>query len=338
MNIQAEYSLQALNTLGIHATAAWYISYASVEELERLISDEYFQECRCLHIGEGSNLLFLTNFRGIVLRSELRDINIVLDQDETITLQVGAGLLWDDLVQYCVERGYYGLENLSLIPGQVGAAAIQNIGAYGVEVEQYIHSVETINRRTGLKRVFMHEECNYAYRYSIFKDADYADWFVISVTFCLPKKPIFNMVYAELRDYLSSRHLSPSLETVRAAVISIRQSKLPDCKTLGNAGSFFMNPILSAEQAKIFLSHYPEAPNYPQSDGKVKTSAAWLIERCGYKGYRVGAVGVYEKHALILVNYGGATGTDVASLAEEIKSKVRETFGIELIPEVRYIS
>lgn len=338
MNIQSEYSLKELNTLGIAATAAWYITYASVEELKTLISDEYFQECRCLHIGEGSNLLFLANFRGIILRSEIKEIELLTENDLEVSLRVGAGLLWDDFVAYCVSRGYYGAENLSLIPGQVGAAAIQNIGAYGVEVEQIVTSVEAINRRTGEERSFQHRDCRYAYRHSLFKESDYADWIVTSVVFKLSKQERLNLTYADLQRYFAERSLEPTLVSVREAVIQIREAKLPDYRILSNAGSFFMNPVVGESVAEALLAKFPGMPHYPQAEGKTKLAAGWLIEQCGYKGYRSGDAGVYERQALILVNHGEATGTDIASLAEEIREKVKATFGVELTPEVRYIS
>lgn len=338
MNIQAEYSLKTLNTFGINATAQWYISYDSVEALQRLISDEYFQECRCLPIGEGSNLLFLTNFRGIVLRSEIRELTCLSEDDSSVTLSVGAGLLWDDFVAYCTEQGYYGAENLSLIPGQVGAAAVQNIGAYGVEIERLVVGVEAVHRRSGESRHFAHSACQYRYRHSIFKDPDYADWIITHVVLRLSKVPQLNLSYADLQRYFEERGVEPTLEGVRAAVIAIRESKLPDYKTLGNAGSFFMNPVVDTSKADALKRLYPEMPCYPQAEGGVKLAAGWLIEQCGYKGYREGDAGVYERQALILVNHGTATGTDIASLAETIRDKVRTVFGVELTPEVRYIS
>lgn len=338
MNILSEYSLRSLNTFGINATAAWYVSYQSCEELATLIRDEYFQECRYLHIGEGSNLLFLTNFRGIVLRSEIKDVSVLAEDAETICLRVGAGMLWDDFVAFAVERGYCGAENLSLIPGQVGSAAIQNIGAYGVEVEQIVECVEAMHRRTGEVRVFSHKDCGYSYRHSVFKDPEYADWIVTYVVLRLRKAGELNTAYADLERYFAEHQLSPSLASVRQAVIAIRQSKLPDHKELGNAGSFFMNPLVEQNVAEELLRTYPTMPHYPQADGRVKLAAGWLIEQCGYKGYRKGDAGAYERQALILVNHGEATGTDIASLAEEIREQVKQTFGVELQPEVRYIS
>lgn len=338
MDIREEYSLRTHNTLGVNATAAYYISYRSVEELQRLVRDEYFQESRYLHIGEGSNLLFLTNFRGIILRSEIQDIELLHTDESSVRLRVGAGYIWDDFVAYAVERGYYGVENLSLIPGQVGAAAIQNIGAYGAEAQQVIYAVEAVHRRSGEQRTFGREECRYGYRYSIFKEPDYAEWIITYVQIELHKQAELNLGYADLERYFATRNEEPTLQSLREAVIEIRRSKLPDYHELGNAGSFFMNPVVDAERAEVLRTEYPTMPSYPQADGRVKLAAGWLIEQCGLKGYRDGDAGVYERQALILVNHGEATGSDIARVAEHVRAEVRAKFAIELHPEVRYIS
>ncbi|MDY3090289.1 MAG: UDP-N-acetylmuramate dehydrogenase [Porphyromonas sp.] len=338
MDIREEYSLRTHNTLGVNATAAYYISYRSVEELGRLVRDEYFQESRYLHIGEGSNLLFLTNFRGIILRSEIKDIELQHEDDVSVRLRVGAGCIWDDFVAYAVEHGYYGVENLSLIPGQVGAAAIQNIGAYGAEAQQVVYAVEAVHRRSGEQRTFGRAECQYAYRHSIFKEPEYAEWIVTYVQIELSKEAKLNLGYADLERYFANNALEPTLARLRDAVIEIRNSKLPDYKVLGNAGSFFMNPVVSAECAEALRGEYPSMPYYPQADGRVKLAAGWLIEQCGLKGYRDGDAGVYERQALILVNHGEATGSDIARVAEHVRLEVQAKFQIELHPEVRYIS
>lgn len=338
MKIDKEVALRDYNTFGVDATADWLIRYSSVEELQTLVRDEYFQECRFLHIGEGSNLLFLSNFHGIVLYSEICTIELLEEHPESVDLLVGAGVRWDDFVAHCVRSGYYGVENLSLIPGQVGSAAIQNIGAYGVEVEQCIIEVHTIHRRSGQQRIFTHGECGYAYRHSIFKEPDYTDYIVTHVRFRLSRVEDLRLGYADVQRYLSEHALEPSLSVIREAIIAIRQSKLPDTKVLGNAGSYFINPVISAEQVKALQSLYPELPVYPLSDGRGKVAAGWLIDQCGLKGYRRGDAGVYERQALVLVNHGKATGQDIANLAIEIQDAVRERFGIELVPEVKYIS
>lgn len=338
MKIEKEVSLAPYNTFGIDAQAQWFITYESLDDLRKLVSDEYFQECRYLHIGEGSNLLFLANFHGIVLQSHIREISVVDENDERVLVRVGAGVVWDDFVAHCVAQGWYGAENLSLIPGQVGSAAIQNIGAYGVEVESLIRRVHTLHRRSGEERVWEHAECAYAYRHSIFKEPEQAEWIVTFVELELSKAPYFTLSYADLAQHFAIEEAKPSLTALRQTIISIREAKLPDYKQLGNAGSFFMNPVVAQDKALELAAQYERMPQYPQPDGRVKLSAGWLIDQCGLKGYRSGNVGVYHRQALVLVNHGGATGTEVARLAEYIQTQVKERFGIEIHPEVRYIS
>lgn len=340
MNIKEAYSLKAHNTFGIDAQADWFVTYDSLEDLQKLISDEYFQECRLLHIGSGSNLLFLTNYHGIVLQSLITSLQceVVGDGADSVRLRVGAGMLWDELVAYCVEQGYWGVENLSLIPGTVGAAAIQNIGAYGVEIASVVEAVEAVHRRTGELRTFTKADCHYAYRYSTFKQAEMQDWLVVYVRLSLSQTPRPVLSYAGLEEELSKGDGAQSLQAIREAVIRIRQSKLPATSELGSAGSFFMNPTVEAEVAQRLLQSYPSMPTYPQAGGRVKLSAGWLIDQAGYKGYKRGRAGVYEHQALVLVNLGGATGQEIAQLAEEVQQAVQEKYGIGLEPEVRYIS
>ncbi len=338
MKIEQEASLKDYNTFGIEAQADWLISYDSLEDLETLVRDEYFQECRCLHIGAGSNLLFLTNYHGIILRSLITSLEVVQEDDTMIRLKLGAGWVWDDVVDYAVSHGYYGIENLSLIPGQLGAAAIQNIGAYGVEIEQVICQVYTMHRRTGECRIFDRAECLYAYRDSLFKRPEMADYIVTHVCLELSKRPRYTLSYAGLEQTLLAKGVELSLEEVRRTIIEIRSSKLPDPSALGNAGSFFMNPIVETEVYQRISQEYPNMPAYPIEGGRVKLAAGWLIEHSGMKGYRQGKVGVYDRQALVLVNHGGATGQDIANLAIEVQEAVRRQFGVELHPEVRYIS
>lgn len=338
MKIEKDFSLKHHNTFGIDAQADWFVTYDSVDDLRILVRDEYFQECRYLHIGEGSNLLFLANFHGIVLRSGITGIEVLRESAEEIELRVGAGMIWDDFVAYCTEHGYYGVENLSLIPGQVGSSAIQNIGAYGVEVERFITSVHTLHRRSGQERCFSRGECAYAYRHSTFKEAEQADYIVTHVDFRLSKVEHLALDYADLKRYFAEHDTKPTLTSVRQAVIEIRQRKLPDTQILGNAGSYFMNPIVLAQVADRLRQAYPQMPVYPLEDGRVKLAAGWLIDQCGLKGYRMGRAGVYEHQALVLVNYGGATGQEIATLAEYVQQAVLERFAVEVYPEVKYIS
>lgn len=338
MDIQQNKLLTEYNTFHIAATAQWFISYHSLEDLQTLVRDEYFQECRILSIGEGSNLLFLANFHGIILHSEIKNIEEIARTSEKVVLRVGSGMKWDDFVAYAVEHEYYGIENLSLIPGQVGSSAIQNIGAYGAEVCQTIRCVHAIHRRTGELRVFERQECNYSYRHSIFKESEYADYIIWAVDFELSLIPTFNFTYRDLAECFGSRAEKLSLAEVRRTVIDIRNAKLPDTNVMGNAGSFFMNPIVNRDTFEVLQRQFPDIPHYPLRDGREKVPAGWLIDRCGLKGYRTEHAGVYEEQALVLVNLGGATGTDIAQLAEYVQEQVRTRFGIDIYPEVRYIS
>lgn len=339
MEIKQQYGLKAHNTFGIEATADWFVPYRSIADLQLLARDEYFQECRCLLLGEGSNMLFLTNFHGIVLHSEIQTIERYEEDEQHVRFLVGSGVHWDDFVAQTCAEGLGGLECLSLIPGQVGAAAVQNIGAYGAELSQRVEAVHTVHRRTGAVRHFSLEECGYGYRHSFFKTPEGADYIVTHVLLRLDKQPQLHLDYADLRTRVAVRSAHPSPEDVRQEVIAIRRSKLPDPAELGNAGSFFMNPVVSQERSAALLAEYPDMPHYPAAEGQVKLSAGWLIDRCGLKGYVLDHAGVYERQALVLTNADGqATGQDIARLAEYVQQQVQQRFGLELQPEVRYIS
>lgn len=339
MEILQSYSLREHNTFGIDAQADWFIPFTSVEDLKLLARDEYFQECRFLPIGEGSNLLFLANFHGIVLQSRIQTCERVAETDATVDYLVGSGVRWDDFVAFTCQQGLWGAENLSLIPGQVGASAIQNIGAYGAEASELIQEVHTVHRRTGEIRIFTPDECGYGYRHSYFKEPEGADYIVTHVRYRLSKLPQPRLDYADLRARLAEQTAEPTPEAIRSVVIAIRRAKLPDPAELGNAGSFFMNPVVEASTFASLQAEYPTAPHYLLPDGRVKVPAGWLIDQAGLKGHRLGHAGVYERQALVLVNADGeATGTDIARLAELVQQTVLERFGIQIEPEVRYIS
>ena len=335
MRIEQNYSLAEHNTFHLPVKTRWFMEYASEEELGRILRDEYFQECFSLHIGGGSNLLFINDFNGIVLHSCIKGITCVRETDSEVFLRVGAAEVWDEVVDYAVERGWGGIENLSLIPGETGAAAVQNIGAYGVEIKDVIESVEAYNQLTFEKRVFSREECAYGYRYSFFKDEQHDPYIVTYVTLRLAKQPAFVLTYGQLKERLGDQLVT--LGRVREAVIAIRKEKLPDPAVLGNAGSFFKNPVIPVGQYETLKQRYPEMPAYVLSEQEVKVPAGWLIEACGFKGKRHGPVGVYEKQALVLVNLGDATGHEIALVAESIRAAVGDRFGIELMPEVKYV-
>lgn len=336
MRIEENYSLEKHNTFHLPVKTRWFMEYANEEELGRILRDEYFQECISLHIGSGSNLLFINDFNGIVFHSAIKGISVANETEDHVWLRVGAAELWDDVVAYAVGKGLGGIENLSNIPGEAGAAAIQNIGAYGVEIKDVIDQVETYNRLTFEKRVFTNEECQYDYRYSYFKNEHNDPHIVTYITLRLDKKPCFSVHYGNLKEKLAE-YGEVSLKTIREAVISIRREKLPDPEVLGNAGSFFMNPVIPAAQFEKLKAQYPEMPSYPAAEGKVKVPAGWLIEQCGFKGKSHGQVGVYEKQALVLVNLGEARGHEIALVAESIRTAVKDRFGIEIMPEVKYV-
>lgn len=336
MRIEQNFSLEKYNTFHLPVKTRWFMEYESEEDVQKILRDEYFQECLSTHIGQGSNLLFINDYNGIILHSAIRGMEVVSEDEATVSLRVGAGEVWDEVVAYAVSKGWGGIENLSLIPGEVGAAAVQNIGAYGVEIKDVIESVEAWNRLTFEKHVFTAEECGYGYRSSRFKDPHQDPHFITYVTLRLEKFPVFNIEYGALKQRLSDKALT--LENVRETVISIRKEKLPDTESLGNAGSFFMNPLITDEHFERIRKEYPDVPSYPAEKGKVKVPAGWLIEKCGFKGQCHGNVGVYEKQALVLVNFGGATGDEIALFAESIRAAVKERFGIELMPEVKYIA
>lgn len=322
------------NTFGLDVKAGRWLEYASMEELKALIAEGQISS-PYLHVGSGSNLLFLGDFEGTVLHSAIRSIEMVNQNAEKVWLRVGAGVIWDDFIAYCVERGYYGAENLSLIPGEVGASAVQNIGAYGVEVKDLISCVETVDVH-GDRRVFGVEECGYAYRNSVFKRPDMKSFFVTHVTFALNKAEQYTLNYGTIRQELE-KYPQIDLATVRQVIVSIRESKLPDPKVLGNAGSFFMNPIVTRTKYETLLQEYPSMPSYQVDATHVKIPAGWMIEQCGWKGKSLGNAAVHDKQALVLVNCGGATGADIVALSDAVRAAVREKFGVEIHPEVNMI-
>lgn len=307
------------------------IEFANEDELKSALTGAVKP---LLFMGGGSNLLFLNNFAGTVFHSVIDDINIVAEDDNSVSVRVGSGVVWDDFVAYCVAKGWWGVENLSLIPGEVGASAVQNIGAYGVEVKDVLQSIEAISVDDLSKRIFTNAECNYGYRDSIFKNSLKGKYVITYVTYRLSKKANPNIGYGALKSVLAE---NPSLKEIRDAIIAVRNSKLPDPKVYGNAGSFFMNPVIPMEQFVALQSRYPDIPSYPASDGYIKVPAGWLIEKSGWKGKSLGNAAVYEKQALVLINRGGATGMEIKHLADTVIADIKEIFGITLHAEVNYI-
>lgn len=328
------YSLLPYNTFGIDVSASRFLEYASVAELEEYIAQGAVTT-PFLHIGGGSNLLFTKDYDGLILHSRIGGIEVTAEDSQAVSLRVGAGVVWDDFVACCVEHGWYGAENLSLIPGEVGASAVQNIGAYGVEVKDLITAVETVNIQ-GYERVYSVEECEYAYRNSIFKRPENKSVFVTYVRFRLSKEERYTLDYGTIRQELA-KYPAPTLSIVRKVIIEIRESKLPDPKVTGNAGSFFMNPIVAKDKLEALQRDYPRIPYYELPDGRVKIPAGWMIDQCGWKGKSLGPAAVHDKQALVLVNRGGAKGSDVIALSDAVRASVRDKFGIDIHPEVNVI-
>lgn len=329
------YSLLSHNTFGIEAQAARFVEYHSEDELKRMAADGLFKERPYFCIGAGSNVLFTRPYYDwTFLHSAIRGVEVTREDADHVEVRVGSGEVWDGFVQTCVIRGWYGVENLSLIPGEVGASAVQNIGAYGAEAKDVIVSVETMDV-DGRRRVYDVSECGYGYRTSIFKRADMKNVFVLYVTFRLDKHPHFKLDYGNLRQELGGEEVT--LVRVRRAVINIRQRKLPDPAVQGNAGSFFVNPVIPRTLYEELQASYPQIPHYDVDDVRVKVPAGWLIEQAGWKGRRMGPVAVHDKQALVLVNLGGATGADVVRLADAVRQDVAGKFGIEIRPEVNFL-
>ena len=327
-----DYSLLNHNTFGMDVKAKRYVEYDSEEELKTLIPT---LESEVLHMGGGSNLLFKGDFAGTVLHSAIRGIEIVEEKGDEVLVRVGAGEVWDDFLAWAVAQGLGGVENLSLIPGEVGASAVQNIGAYGVEAKDVIALVEAVELQNGQKRVFGTLECDYAYRQSIFKKQLKGKYAITYVTYCLQKKPQLKLEYGNIKAVLGEKK-DLTIADVRQAIIDIRNAKLPDPKVQGNAGSFFMNPVVSREKFLSIQKDYPNMPFY-EMEGGVKIPAGWMIDQCGWKGKSLGRAGVHDKQALVLVNLGGATSDEIITLCETVCKDVYEKFGIEIHPEVNLI-
>lgn len=331
-----DYSLLHHNTFGMDVRTAHFVEYESVEELCAFLKQKNY-ELPLLHIGRGSNLLFSGDYQGTVLHSLIKGYEVVSETSDTVDVRVGAGEVWDDFVAYTVQKNLYGAVNLSLIPGEVGASAVQNIGAYGVEAKDLIVSVDTVCVSTGELRQFSNGECCYAYRKSIFKQELKGKYIVTHVTYRLSKVPVWHLDYGNIRTELEKASCSLTLDNLRRIIIRIREEKLPDPAQMGNAGSFFMNPVIPKKQFADLQSIYTDMPSYPAGEDCVKVPAGWMIDRCGWKGKSLGRAGVHARQALVLVNLGGATGKEIMALAEAVVASVKEKFGIDIHPEVNYI-
>lgn len=333
--IQEYFPLTEFNTFHIAAQARYFARFNSPEALEELLQFRHAR--RHLILGGGSNILFTKNYNGLMLKNEIRGIEIVKEDDRHVYLRVGAGENWHQFVLFCIDRDFAGVENLSLIPGKVGASPMQNIGAYGVEIKDVFHDLEAFHLREKKPVTLTHSDCAFGYRDSIFKNRYRNKFAITHVTFRLNKYPSFHIDYGAIRQELERVNAEPGIRAISDAVIRIRSSKLPDPAEIGNAGSFFKNPTVPASQYEALRALYPDAPGYPQEDGRIKLAAGWLIEQCGWKGYRNGDAGCHARQALVLVNYGNATGKDIYRLSEKIRRSVLKKFDVALEREVNII-
>ena len=335
MEILENYPLKDITTMHLDVRCKYFAEYATEEELIKLLLSPQYGLNRSMHIGGGSNLVFTRDYDGMLLHSRIRYISKIAASTQTVRLEVGAGVAWDDFVKHCIEHGYYGAENLSGIPGEVGASAVQNIGSYGAEVCDIISRVNCIDTVTMEACHFMYNECQYAYRDSIFKHQHSQRYIVTSVEYTLSLKPQFTLTYGPLKALAEKPALSMS--DVRETILSVRNSKLPDPREIGSVGSFFKNPVISTQQFGKLVATYPAIPHYPIDDNMVKVPAGWLIENAGLKGHSIGGAYVYEKQCLVIANNGNATPDDVVSLCKHITQTVNDKFGIELHPEANII-
>ncbi len=337
MEIFENYDLTKLNTFGIKAHARFFAEIKSEGEIEELFANHIFKENKKLFLGGGSNILFTKDFDGIVVLNKLKGIEVLKENDESVLVKSMSGEVWHDLVKFAVEKGYWGIENLSFIPGTVGAAPMQNIGAYGAELKEVLENIEALSAETGEKRIFTREECDLGYRDSVFKNELRGKYFITAVVLKLSKIPKPKITYRHLKEYLDENKVEvKSSKDISAAVTSIRKSKLPDPAVIANAGSFFKNVFVGDEEMRKILALYPDLP-YFEEGGVKKIPAGWLIEKCEWKGKRMGNVGVHDRHALVLVNHGGASGAEILELANKIIASVKEKFGLELTPEVNIV-
>lgn len=337
MKIQENISLKPFTTFGIDKKAKFFTTVETLDELKAALLAAKEKQLPVFILGGGSNILLTQDIDGLVIKLEIKGINLVKEDGDQLWVEVGAGEMWHELVLHSIAQDWAGLENLSLIPGTVGASPMQNIGAYGVEIKDVFDSLQAMHRETLEMQSFNAEACQFGYRESVFKQT-FKDQFVItSVTFRLSKTPNFHLEYGAIREVLAANDIDqPSIRAISDAVIQIRQSKLPDPKEIGNAGSFFKNPTIPSAHFDALKASYPSIPGYPSAEG-VKVAAGWLIEQTGWKGKRIGEVGVHAKQALVLVNYGGGTGEEIKKLSEQIQASVYDKFGVQLQAEVNFI-
>lgn len=332
MEIHKDFDLSGLNTFRVKVAAEYFASFSSIQELQNLI--EQFHSKNKLVLGGGSNVLFTKNISGVVLHNRIKGIEIIKEDEEFVWLKAGAGENWHQFVMYSVHQNLEGLENLSLIPGSTGAAPMQNIGAYGVEIKDVFSELQALNIADNTVRTFSNEDCRFGYRESIFKNQLKHQFVILNITCRLRKQPEFNISYGTVEKELEAMGIKQlSVKAISDVVIRIRTAKLPDPAVIGNAGSFFKNPLVQISKLHELQKDFPSVPFYNAANG-IKIPAAWLIEQCGFKGYREGDVGCYQFQPLVIVNYGNASGIDIFEFSEKIIDTVKERFGIELQREV----
>jgi UDP-N-acetylmuramate dehydrogenase len=338
MQIRENVSLRPYNSFGIEASGRYFAAFQNLDELQELLNHKPRATNDTLILGGGSNILLTKDYNGLVLKNEIDGIDMVREDADHVYIRAGAGVNWHRLVMHCVENGFAGMENLSLIPGNTGASPMQNIGAYGVELKDIFHELEAFHIKRNFTKRFSLDECEFGYRESVFKRKYKGEYIITSVTFRLSKKPVFHTSYGAIQQELEKMGvIELSIKAISQAVINIRSSKLPDPKEVGNAGSFFKNPQVGKKTFEELKEHYPSIPSFPFDERHVKVPAGWLIEQCGWKGFRRGDAGCYPKQALVLVNYGRASGDEIYRLSEEILQSVKQKFNIQLEREVNIL-
>ncbi|MFT5581933.1 MAG: UDP-N-acetylmuramate dehydrogenase [Psychromonas sp.] len=338
--LQENVSLKSFNTFGIDVKARYFKSFSSLEELEGIMRSIATRKEEIMILGGGSNVLFTKDFEGIILKNEIKGIEIISEDNKEVIIEVGAGEVWHEFVMNCITNNWAGIENLSLIPGNVGASPMQNIGAYGVEIKEVFESLKALHVPTLETHEFNKEKCEFGYRESVFKRKLKGQYIITHVRFKLKKKAKVNSSYGAIQFELEKKEInSPTIRDISNAVIAIRQSKLPDPKKIGNAGSFFKNPVISKSQVQKLKKTYPNMPSYPDrvDPSKIKLAAGWLIEQAGLKGLTIKDHGVHKNQALVLVNYGNATGNEIYDLSTKVIAEVNAKFGIELEREVNIV-
>lgn len=337
--MKTNVSLQSYNSFGFEATARYFVEIKEISELKQLIQTPEFKQEKHLVLSGGNNILFTNDFfDGLVIYMNTKGIEVVHEDADDVVVRAQAGEDWPEFVKEMVRRGYYGVENLAHIPGKVGAAPVQNIGAYGMELKDRFLQCQAMDLATGELRVFTNEACRFGYRESVFKHELKGQYIITSVDFQLSRKGELMLEYGNIKAYLTEHDMErPTLQQLHDAICAIRDAKLPDVKQLGSAGSFFKNPVIPSEQFEALQKQYPDIPHYPDDGGMVKVPAGWLIEQAGWKGWRDEHVGVYEKQALVLVHYGGGKSHNIVELAKKIQSSVEDKFGIGISPEVNFV-